>query len=329
MARVPTNSTPPGVRSVRCCVATDTKATAANFSLEPLGDYSLQESAGFIDAWHEAPSDGGKAAGHLHLAFLTDKEWKPAGVCLIQNESGQIAGTVYGDASAGEIRAQTARILSLDVDGRGWPEVGRRDRVVARLQKMFPGFRPVNWSNAYEAAAWCLISSRIAMRQAQSVKERMCRELGASVDIHGHRLYCFPAPEALIQMQTFKGLFGRKVEYLNALGRAALAGDLDTETLRAMSQPEALESLQRLKGIGEFGSQLVRLRALSAVDELPTSEPRLLSAVAMEYGLAREPDIAKLEQIAEGWRPYRMWVAVSLRRTLSGGAGMTHSRAAG
>jgi len=251
---------------VRCCVATDTKATAANFSLEPLGDYSLQESAGFIDAWHEAPSDGGKAAGHLHLAFLTDKEWKPAGVCLIQNESGQIAGTVYGDASAGEIRAQTARILSLDVDGRGWPEVGRRDRVVARLQKMFPGFRPVNWSNAYEAAAWCLISSRIAMRQAQSVKERMCRELGASVDIHGHRLYCFPAPEALIQMQTFKGLFGRKIEYLKALGRAALAGDLDTETLRAMSQPEALESLQRLKGIGEFGSQLVRLRALSAVD---------------------------------------------------------------
>ncbi len=311
---------------LRCA---DTKGTAANFSLEPLGDYSLQESAGFIDAWHEAPSDGGKAAGHLHLAFLTDKEWTPAGVCLTQNDSGQIAGTVYGDASAGEIRAQTARILSLDVDGRGWPEVGRRDRVVARLQKMFPGFRPVNWSNAYEAAAWCLISSRTAMRQAQAVKERMCRELGASVDIHGHRLYCFPAPEALIQMLAFKGLFGRKVEYLNALGRAALAGDLDTETLRAMSRPEALECLRRLKGIGEFGSQLVRLRALSAVDELPTSEPRLLSAVAMEYGLAREPDLAKLEQIAEGWRPYRMWVAVSLRRTLSGGAGMTHSRAAG
>src|SRR5256885_4680555 len=311
---------------LRCA---DTKGTAANFSLEPLGDYSLKESAGFIEAWHEAPSDGGKAAGHLPLAFLTGKEWTPAGVCLTQNDSGQIAGTVYGDPSAGEIRAQSARILSLDVDGRGWPEVGRRDLVVARLQKISPGFRPVNWSNAYEAAAWCLISSRIAMRQAQAVKERMCRELGASVDIHGHRLYCFPAPEALIHMLTFKGLFGRKVEYLNALGRAALAGDLDTETLRAMSRPEALENLQRLKGIGEFGSQLVRLRALSAVDELPTSEPRLLSAVAIEYGLAREPDIAQLEQIAEARRPYRVWVAVSLRRTLTSGAGMTHSRAAG
>src|SRR5207248_9905095 len=137
------------------------------------------------------------------------------------------------------------------------------------------------------------------------------------------------APEALIQMRTFKGLYGRKVEYLNALGRAALVGDLDTETLRAMARSEALEILQRLKGIGEFGSQLVRLRALSAVDELPTSEPRLLGAVRTEYRLTHDPDIGELERIAEGWRPYRMWVAVSLRRTLAGGAGMTHSRAAG
>ena len=90
-----------------------------------------------------------------------------------------------------------------------------------------------------------------------------------------------------------------------------------------------LASLKRLKGIGEFGSQLVRLRALSAVDELPTAEPRLLGAVRTAYRLSREPDVAKLEQLAEKWRPYRMWVAVCLRRTLAGGAGMMHSRAAG
>jgi DNA-3-methyladenine glycosylase II len=251
------------------------------------------------------------------------------GVCLTQDANGRVRGTVYGDAPVDAVRLQTARILSLDVDGRAWPEVARRDPVVARLQKMFPGFRPVNWSNAFEAAAWCLISSRIAMRQAQAVKERMCRELGVSIDIHGHRLHCFPAPEALIRLRSFKGLFGRKVEYLNALGHAAMAGEVDTETLRTMGRDEALASLKRLKGIGEFGSQLVRLRALSAVDELPTAEPRLLSAIRVEYGLSHEPDIAKLTELAEQWQPFRMWVAVSLRRTLAGGAGMMHSRAAG
>ena len=301
----------------------------STFELEPLGGYSLQESAGFIDAWHEAPSEGGKTEGHLHLAFLTDGEWAPAGVCLKQDSTGVVRGTVYGDAPVDAVRSQTARILSLDVDGRAWPEVARRDPVVERLQRMFPGFRPVNWSNAYEAAAWCLISTRISMRQGQAIKERMSRELGASIDIHGHRLFCFPGPGVIAHVQSYKGLFGRKVEYLNVLGRAALAGEVDTEKLRRMPPDESLPALRRLPGIGEFGSQLVRLRALSAVDELPTSERRLLGAVREQYALTRDPDIGELESIAEKWRPYRMWVAVCLRRTLAGGAGMTHSRAAG
>ena len=138
-----------------------------------------------------------------------------------------------------------------------------------------------------------------------------------------------PGPEVLVQMRSFKGLFGRKVEYLNALGHSALAGELDTETLRALPPDASLERLKRLAGIGEFGSQLIRLRALSAVDELPTTERRLLEAIRTAYGLTHEPDIAELEAIAERWRPYRMWVAVCFRRSLADGAGMMHSRAAG
>jgi DNA-3-methyladenine glycosylase II len=302
---------------------------ARSFEIEPLGGYSLRESAGFIDAWHESPFEGGKTEGHLHLAFLTDGDWSPVGVCLTQDPAGRVQGDVYGEAPVDAVHRQTARILSLDVDGRAWPDVGKRDPVVGELQRMFPGFRPVNWSNAYEAAAWSLISSRISMRQGQGIKERMCRELGESIDIHGHRLFCFPGPDVLIRLTTFKGLFGRKVEYLNGLGRAALAGSLDTETLRAMPQEEALTALKTLAGIGEFGSQLIRLRALSAVDELPRREPRLLGAIRDSYGLSREPDIAELEVLAQRWRPYRMWVAVCFRRSLAGGAGMMHSRAAG
>ena len=306
-----------------------TRTKAHTFEIEPLGGYSLRESAGFIDAWHEAPGEGGKTEGHLHLAFLTDGDWVPAGVCLTQERSGRVRGDVYGPGALDVVHRQTARILSLDVDGRAWPEVAKRDKAVARLQQMFSGFRPVNWSNAYEVAAWCLISSRITMRQGQGIKERMCRELGESVDLHGHRLYCFPAPNRLVQLTSVKGLFGRKVEYLNALGRAALSGAVDTERLRALPRDEALSQLKLLPGIGEFGSQLVRLRALSAVDEMPSAERRLLSAVRIAYGLSVEPDLAKLQTLAEGWRPYRMWVAVHLRRMLAGGAGMSHSRAAG
>jgi DNA-3-methyladenine glycosylase II len=303
------------------------QTAAKTFEIQPLGDYSLEESANFIGAWHHAPAEGGATEGHLHLAFLTDGEPRPVGVCITQTTAGRIRGTVYGDAEGDSVKKQVTRLLSLDIDGRGWPEVGKRDPVVAKLQKMFPGFRPVNWSNAYEAAAWCLVSSRISMRQGQGVKDRMSRELGQEVDVHGHRLWVFPDPARLIELKSFAGLFGRKVEYLNALGRSALAGALDTDSLRALPRDESLRQLQELHGIGEFGSNLVRLRALGAVDELPTSEPRLFGAIRDAYGLSREPDLKKLEELAENWRPYRMWVCVCLRRSVSGGAGMTHSRA--
>ena len=305
------------------------RVLGTTFEIEPRGPYSLEESAKFIGAWHKAPADGAPDGGHLHLAFLTDLGWKPAGVCLTQDAEGRVHGEVYGGAPVSDVRAQVARILSLDVDGRGWPEAGKRDPVVGRLQKEFPGFRPVNWSNAYEAAAWTIISTRITMRQGQGVKDRMSRELGHEVDVHGHRLWVFPEPQRLAEIKTFKGLFGRKTEYLRELAAAALAGRLDTDRLRALSAETALSELKKLPGIGEFGSQLIRLRALSAVDELPTSEKRLLGALRDAYGLAHEPDIRTLEDLAEAWRPYRMWVCVCLRRMSGEGAGMMHSRASG
>lgn len=301
------------------------------FDIQPRGEFSLRASADFIGAWHQAPSAGIAGGGHLHLVFLSDSGWAPVGVCLTQDSAGRVHGELHGEGDLGamldQVEAKVARILSLDVDGSGWAEVGRRDPVVGRMQRQFPGFRPVNWSDAYEAAAWCVISTRISMRQAQGVKDRLSREHGHEVVIHGHRLWAFPAPDRLVELKSLRGLFGRKVEYLNHLGEAALGGALDTEKLRVMPAVQCLAELRKLPGIGEWGAQLVRLRALSAVDELPTSERRLLAALRDAYRLEHEPDLATLEGLADGWRPYRMWVCVCMRRTGGEGAGMTHSRA--
>jgi DNA-3-methyladenine glycosylase II len=306
-----------------------TSTATTTFEIQPLGPYSLEESAGFIGGWVPPSEQGQARQGHLHLAFRSDDDVHAVGVCLRQSEDGSVLGEVFGGAHPAAIRAQVARILSLDVDGREWPEVGRRDQVVARLQDMFPGFRPVLWSNAHEAAAWCLISARVTMRQSAQVKDRLCHELGDEVNIHGHRMWAFPSPQRLAGLETFRGLFGRKVEYLNRLAESAGQGRLDTESLRRLPQADALERLKSLTGIGEFGAQLIRLRALGATDELPTQERRLLSAVRIAYALPGDPDQAELEQLARAWSPLKTWVCVCLRRTLTGGAGMAHSRASG
>src|SRR5258708_12379854 len=171
-----------------------TRTEMRTFAIEPLGPYSLEESANFIGAWHEAPAQGPGTTGHLHLAFLTDEGWSPVGVCLTQSDSGTVHGEVYGSADVEAVERQVRRILSLDVDGRGWPEVGRRDRVVGMLQRRFPGFRPVNWSDAYEAAAWCVMSTRINMRQPPPIHDGICPQPGPERYIHRPLLCTSPDP---------------------------------------------------------------------------------------------------------------------------------------
>ena len=265
---------------------------------------------GFAPAAYE-----GKEAGHLHLAFVADGGDEVAGVC-VREEDGVILGEVYGEAGVEVVRRQVERILSLDVDGSAFPEVGRRDPVVGRLQARYPGLRPVCFYSPYEAAAWALIGQRVRIVQAARIKTRMARELGPTVRVHGAKEHAFPGPERLEMLDGFPCLTARKVEYLRHLGREAREGKLDATYLRSLPEQEALAHLQQLPGIGPFSAGLILLRGAGTPDLLPAREPRLGRAVAMAYNLDAPPTSEELQRLAQNWRPYRTWVTLHLRAML-------------
>jgi hypothetical protein len=162
-------------------------------------------------------------------------------VCLRQEEDGgAVLGEIFGAVEPDFVRAEAQRILSLDHDAAGFAAVGERDPVVGRLQERFAGLRPVLFYSPYEAAAWALIGHRIRIVQAAGVKARMAAELGDPVDIHGDVRHAFPPPRRLAGLEAFPGLFGRKAEWLSALGEAADAGALDAAHLRSLPTDRAL-----------------------------------------------------------------------------------------
>jgi DNA-3-methyladenine glycosylase II len=284
------------------------------FELVPRGPFSLAASAAFLEGFAPAAHRGAQA-GHLHLAFVVEGGEAAAGVCLRQPD-GAVAGEVFGDADPAAARDQVARILSLDVDGGGFPEVGRRDPVVGRLQEHWPGLRPVGFFSPYEAAAWALIVQRIRIVQAARVKQRMAADLGQAVDVHGDRRHAFPGPARLAELDGYPGLTSQKVEWLRSLGEAAMTGRLDAARLRGMPRTHALASLKELPGVGDFSAELVLLRGAGDPDHLPVHEPLLRRAVALAYDLEGPPDDAALAALADAWRPYRTWVVLLLRALL-------------
>ena len=284
------------------------------FELVPRGPFSLAASAAFLEGFAPAAHRGGEP-GHLHLAFVVEGGEAAAGVCLRQPD-GAVAGEVFGDADPAAARDQVARILSLDVDGGAFPEVGRRDPVVGRLQEHWPGLRPVGFFSPYEAAAWALIVQRIRIVQAARAKQRMAHDLGQAVDVHGDRRHAFPGPARLADLDGYPGLTAQKVEWLRSLGEAAMAGRLDAAPLRAMPRAHALAALKELPGVGDFSAELVLLRGAGDPDHLPVHEPLLRQAVALAYDLGGPPDEGGLAALADAWRPYRTWVVLLLRALL-------------
>ena len=237
-----------------------------SFTLEPLGAFSLRAAARFWKGFTPASHSGLDAEGHLHMAFPVEGSWDTAGVCLQQAPNGDIVAEVFGDVEVERVQRHTATILSLDVDGRAFNEIAKRDAVAGEVLRRYPGLRPVCFYSPYEAAVWAIISHRIRMSQAATIKARMLEAMGETVSIHGKSMRAFPPPRVLSDLQSFSELFGHKVANLRAIANAALAGDLDAAHLRSLPDVVALAELQALPGIGPFSSELILLRGAGHPD---------------------------------------------------------------
>ncbi len=262
-----------------------------------LGPWSLATSRAFWEGFAPAALPQEHRQAELRSAFCSETDWQRAEVAVTQDgDMARVA--VSGDGDREGAARQACRFLSLDVDGRGWPEVGRRDPVIAEAQAQLPGLRPCGFHSAYEAAAWSVLSQRIRIVQAAWLRQDL-------VSRHGDD-GAFPAPQVLRDLDL--ALPGRKTEYLHAVAEAALEGILDSAALRAVEPEEAVRRVQEVKGLGPFAAELVVIRGTNAPDALPHHERRLDDEVAHRYGPGRT-----LAEVSELWRPYRAWAAVHLR----------------
>jgi 3-methyladenine DNA glycosylase/8-oxoguanine DNA glycosylase len=286
-----------------------------HYRLEPRGPFSLHSAIAFVEGFAPAMHGRRGPVGHLHLAFVPDGERRAAGAC-VRSRDGALVVEVSGAAEPGAAARQVERILSLDVDGSGFPDVGERDPAIGRLQARYPGLRPVSFPSAFEAGAWFALSQRVRAAQAVALKARLCDELGERVAICGEERTAFPAPGVVAELEGLAGLPERKLATLRALAQAAVRGELDGERLRAMGAEAAVQELQRLPGVGPFTAQGIVVRGAGEPDYLATAEPRMARAAALAYGLDAPLSPEELSRRGEAWRPYRSWVGVLLRRSL-------------
>src|ERR1700722_17007694 len=264
-------------------------------TLHPRGPFSLSAAATFVEGFPGTQAE--RAPQALRYAWAVDGDWRTVQATVRQDDHAvhaELAGR-----RAAQLAHRAARdlelMLCLDVDGSGFIALGEHDRVVRALQERFAGLRPVLFYTPYEAAAWTIISQRIRMTQAATIKARLGNELGE----HG----AFPAPARLAQLSAPQpGLTTRKIDQLRTIAVAAEDGSLSRQQLRAMNYPDALADLQQLPGIGPFSAELILIRGVGDPDVLPDHDTRLHQAIRSAYDTT---DDAAIQVITDAWRPYR------------------------
>ena len=95
------------------------------------------------------------------------------------------------------------------------------------------------------------------------------------------------------------GLSQRKADYIQAVSRMQLSGELGLEALAALPDAEVIQRLTRIRGIGPWTAQMVLLFGYRRPDVLAPGDAGLRRAVRSLYGA----DVSLME-MQRYWSPY-------------------------
>jgi DNA-3-methyladenine glycosylase II len=101
------------------------------------------------------------------------------------------------------------------------------------------------------------------------------------------------------------GLSSAKIRTLRAVAQAIVEGGLELKSLGGLDAEDAHKALVAVKGIGPWTADIFLLFCLGHPDAFPAGDLALQEAAKLALNLKRRPDAARLERIAERWRPLR------------------------
>jgi DNA-3-methyladenine glycosylase II len=181
----------------------------------------------------------------------------------------------------------------------------RMARLIERVGRKPPP--PRAEGTHFQALARAIVYQQLAGKAAATIHGRLVDALGGEVSAAA---ISAASDEALRRA----GLSRQKLGYLRDL--AARAVEVGIEDLHARGDEEIIASLRAVKGIGLWTAQMFLMFRLGRPDVLPVHDLGIRKAAQRLFRLRGLPAPAKLEALAEPWRPYRTVACWYLWRSL-------------
>lgn len=116
-----------------------------------------------------------------------------------------------------------------------------------------------------------------------------------------------PAEVAALSAERLRtlGLSRSKATFIQELATRTDSGDLDFRRIRKLDDIAAGEALRGIKGFGPWSVEMFLIFAIGRDDVFSIGDAGLRRAVCALYGVPPAEYEARIDGIAERWRPYR------------------------
>jgi len=174
-------------------------------------------------------------------------------------------------------------------------------RVDPRMARVIETVGPCRISprrGRYAALVRAIVGQQVSTAAARSVYEKLrCRAGG----------YVTPDRVAALRDRDLRdcGLSRQKVSYVRDLSERICDGRLRLGRLAALSDGEVIAALTQTRGIGTWTAEMFLMFVLARPDVLPLGDLGIRNGFKRVYGLRGDPSVARMQQLAEPWRPYR------------------------
>ena len=106
-----------------------------------------------------------------------------------------------------------------------------------------------------------------------------------------------------------------KARYIKDLARNVADGKLDLKSIEKLDDPEVIENLTQVKGIGPWTAEMFLMFTMGREDVFSHGDLGLRKAITKHYSL-RNPSRGKIEKISAKWSPYRTYACRVLWKSL-------------
>ncbi len=142
-----------------------------------------------------------------------------------------------------------------------------------------------------------ILEQQVSVASAKACFDKLCKKIETV------------SPADFLKLNDAKlksiGFSRQKISYVRGLAQAILEGKLDLTALETLPDDTVKHELKKLKGIGDWTSDIYLLMALQRLDVMPKGDLALHVAWQKLKNLEHRPNSEEFIKLAEKWKPLR------------------------